>query len=548
MILKSKTVSSLEKIFCDEALQAVEFNKGNALRGEIFSFQLAYYTDILNCPLKVELDSPLEEYISIYQVGLVPCEFPGYNFDDNVLRKTPGLYPDPLLTTDDLSTVAHQWRSLWIKVVIPQNCQPDNYTIKLKLTATANAETFVTASIFTLDILEPVLPKQQLKHTQWFHADCIYNYYDVECWSEAHWQLLDKYMRNAVEHGINMLLTPLWTPPLDTNIGGERPTVQLIEIVKNGDSYSFDFTRLERWFKLAMAAGFEYFEMSHLFTQWGAKCCPKIIIVEDGVASKQFGWKTAATSTTYRDFLTQFIPQLKDFLRQQRLFDKCYFHISDEPNIDNIDYYRAACNMVKKLLTDCKVIDALSKVEFYEQGLIEHPIPANNHLESFMQYDIAERWTYYCVSQWDKVPNRFFAFPAARNRIMGFLLYKYNISGFLHWGFNFWYTQYSINQQLDPFKVTDAGGAFGGGDAFLVYPGADGPIDSLKYEVHYEALQDLRALKLLEQYIGRTATINHLEAELEQPLTMTEYPHSAAWLLKIRAQVNRTLEKLHSKT
>ena len=37
--------------------------------------------------------------------------------------------------------------------------------------------------------------------------------------------------------------------------------------------------------------------------------------------------------------------------------------------------------------------------------------------------------------------NRFIAMPSGRNRVGGFLLYKYGINGFLHWGFNFYYSQ-----------------------------------------------------------------------------------------------------------
>ncbi len=544
MILKTKMISSLEKVFCDEELKATEFNHGNALRGEIYSFQLAYYSDELNCPLTVEVESELENYITIRSVELVPCEFTGYDFDDNVLRTTPGLYPDPLMPLDGLRNVAKQWRSLWIKIAIPADCPPGNYEIKLSLTLTAKKNNLSQSATFKLEVMSPVLPKQKLIHTQWFHADCIFTQYRVECWSEAHWTLLDKYIRNATEHGINMLLTPIWTPPLDTDINGERPTVQLLDIKKEADNYSFDFTRLKRWIKLASNAGIEYFEMAHLFTQWGAKCCPKIIVHESGVAKKLFGWHTAATSEEYRNFLNQLLPALKIFLKEQHVFAHCYFHLSDEPDMTNIDSYRAARDIVKALLSDCKIIDALSKVEFYDQGLIEHPIPANNHLEPFVERNITDLWTYYCVSQRDKVPNRFFIFPSARNRIMGVLMYKYNITGFLHWGFNFWYTQYSIDQNMDPFKVTDSGRAFGGGDPFLVYPGQNGPIDSLKYEVHYEALQDLRALRLLESKIGRQATLDMLEDELDTPLSMTQYPRSAIWLLDMRAKLNHYITQV----
>ncbi len=539
MILKTKMISSLEKVFCDEELTAVEFSNATALRGEIFSFQLAYFSDAINCPLKIELESELQDYITIRSVEMVPCEFPGYDFDDNVLRTTPGLYPDPLLPIDRLRSVAKQWRSLWIKVAIPPNCLPGDYKIRIKLSLTAQQADYAQNATFNLKILAPLLPKQRLIHTQWFHADCIFTQYGVECWSEAHWSLLDKYICNAAAHGINMLLTPLWTPPLDTDVNGERPTVQLLDIKKEGDNYLFDFSRLKRWIKLALNAGIEYFEMAHLFTQWGAKCAPKIIVHENGVDKKMFGWHTAAVSDEYQNFLNQLLPALKVFLKQEKIFDQCYFHLSDEPDMTNIDSYRAASNAVKELLCDCKIIDALSKVEFYDQGLIEHPIPANNHLEPFVERNIADLWTYYCVSQREQVPNRFFVFPSARNRIMGILLYKYNIAGFLHWGFNFWYTQYSIEQNIDPFRVTDAGRAFGGGDPFLVYPGPDGPIDSLKYEVHYDALQDLRALRLLEAKIGRQATLDMIEDGLDAPLSMTSYPRSAKWLLNMRDKINR---------
>ena len=39
----------------------------------------------------------------------------------------------------------------------------------------------------------------------------------------------------ATDHGINMILIPVLTPPLDTAEGGERTTVQLVDITyENG--------------------------------------------------------------------------------------------------------------------------------------------------------------------------------------------------------------------------------------------------------------------------------------------------------------------------
>ena len=83
-------------------------------------------------------------------------------------------------------------------------------------------------------------------------------------------------MACAVSYGVNMLLTPLFTPPLDTAVGGERTCVQLIDVILTEDgSYQFGFDRLEQWISLCDKCGVRYLEFSHLFTQWGAAHAPK---------------------------------------------------------------------------------------------------------------------------------------------------------------------------------------------------------------------------------------------------------------------------------
>ncbi|MGV2686169.1 hypothetical protein GNF82_17810, partial [Clostridium perfringens] len=132
--------------------------------------------------------------------------------------------------------------------------------------------------VFTLEVIPAILPDQTLIHTEWFHADCLANYYEVEIFSERHWTLMGQFMRTAAQHGINMILTPLFTPPLDTEVGGERPTVQLVDVVVNKDgTYAFGFDNLDRWADLCESNGIQYLEFSHLFTEWGAGHAPKIM-------------------------------------------------------------------------------------------------------------------------------------------------------------------------------------------------------------------------------------------------------------------------------
>jgi hypothetical protein len=89
------------------------------------------------------------------------------------------------------------------------------------------------------------LPKQKLIRTEWFHSDCLSTYYKTEAWSEKHWAAVGSFMKNAADHGINMILTPVFTPPLDTAVGGERPTVQLVDVKVFGRQVFLRFQKAE---------------------------------------------------------------------------------------------------------------------------------------------------------------------------------------------------------------------------------------------------------------------------------------------------------------
>ena len=148
------------------------------------------------------------------------------------------------------------------------------------------------------------------------------------------------------------------------------------------------------------------------------------------------------------------------------------FHISDEPREKDLETYRAAKESLGDMLKGFHTFDALSSYEFYRHGLVDKPVPGNNEIEEFLEHGLTEMWTYYCTGQFYEVSNRFMSMPSARNRIYGVQLYKYDIIGILHWGYNFYNTQFSI-ERINPYEVTDSGNAFPSGDPFLVYPGAD---------------------------------------------------------------------------
>ena len=173
----------------------------------------------------------------------------------------------------------------------------------------------------------------------------------------------------------------------------------------------------------------------------------------------------------------------------------------------------------------------------YEKGIVQHPIVSSNHISVFLKNKMPQPWVYYCCGQSVTVPNRFFAMPSWRNRIMGVLMYLHGIKGFLHWGFNFYNSQYSISH-IDPFFNTHASYAFPSGDAFLVYPGPDEkPMSSIRAQVQREALDDLNALTTLESVVGRERVVALIMENAEEPFDFEHYPHLADYILQLRERM-----------
>lgn len=540
--MKVKLISSLEKCFLDESISdKKEYKKGSCFKNELFHFCVCYQAEDERSYPVLTVESEISDYVRVWRIEAVPVQhaFDRYS-DDYFLRKTPGLYPDVMqpVGADGRLNAPASLKALMVEVDTGGKVPAGIYPITFCFSEYGQEY----RQTFELEIIDAFLPKQETVYTQWFYCDCLMNYYETEAFDDRHFEIIENFAKTAVRYGVNMLLTPVFTPALDTYIGGERPTTQLVGVTKNGSKYSFDFSLLGRWIDMCDRVGVEYFEISHFFTQWGASAAPKVMATVDGEYKKIFGWETDASGAEYSGFLREFIPALLSYMKERGDDKRCYFHISDEPHgADQMENYLKAKGIVAPLLEGYVIMDALSDYEFYSRGIVEHPVVAVSDIETFIENGVSDLWGYYCVGQNYEVSNRFIAMPSHRNRIIGTQIYKYGLKGFLQWGYNFYNNQLSY-AAVNPFMSTDAEYFGAAGDAFSVYPGPGGkPWESIRLLVFYDALQDVRAFKLCEQLYGRDYVMNILEENTE-PITFRKYPRNDDYLLNVREKINSSVK------
>ncbi len=564
-----KIVSSLEACFLDESINDKKTRSSFLMyRNEKLSFQVIFSCDKNDSTvppfLRLGVSGELAPYVTVREVVCVPNHYPvcPHRVDDNYMRTTPGLYPNLLRplhykgygSAKDgcIRTDRGHLRAFWIDVLLPENVNVSYDETPLEFTlfhVREQGEKEVANSCAYIRVSPLKLPPQKLIHTEWFYCDCIAEAYHTKAFSSLHWEMIEKYMKVAKDNGINMILMPIFTQELDTYVGGERMTTQLLKItVEDDGSYAFNFDLVDKWIDLCERVGIKYYEIPHFFTQWGADHAPKIVAKVKGRVKRIFGWETDSMCAEYAEFLSALIPSLVEHFKKRGIDKRCYYHISDEPSVNKIDKYLKCKERIAPYLEGYNIIDALSSFDFYEKGILQKPIPSISHSQAFLDHNIPGLWVYYCGANGKvETTDRYLSMPMARTRILGVQLYSHKIEGFLHWGYNFYHNCRSYDY-VDILSCNDGEYFAPSGDMCVVYPGTDKEVwETMRLNAIREAMDDIRALELCEEVLGREQTEHIINHSLDTPLTFFKYPKESDYLLSLHDRVLLAIEEKANK-
>lgn len=340
-------------------------------------------------------------------------------------------------------------------------------------------------------VYDVMIPEDTFPVTNWFSLDAIARFHGAERGSQGFLAMLRRYadaMRRIHQ-------TMFYFELDETCVVSRAP-------------YAFSFDYLEDMIRCFFDAGMQTLEIGPLLSRGLLpNGMPDMYTADFKCAmAKDLSLESAEGYAV----TTLFIRTLAAFLQKHGWQDKVVFHIHDEPDIHMKDghtlsarrrqYYLAA-SLLRRYLPGVRVIEAVGGAAF--RGGVDIWVPGTAGYEAEKQaFDrlIAlgeEVWSYVCCGPEGHWLNRFLDFALIKGRLLFWGCAANRLSGFLHWGFN----QFQLG--MDPFKAsscpnhTGIGTNFPCGDAFIVYPGEDGPWPGMRMEAARRGAEDAALLGLL---------------------------------------------------
>jgi beta-glucanase (GH16 family) len=390
-------------------------------------------------------------------------------------------YPDVLLDPKN-EIAAKTNQPLLISYKIPKEAAAGIYEAAIVISGKTGGKDFRCEKSVTAKVHDVTVPEQTLWVTNWIQFDPVLemlnNNQKVGQFSPRYWELLKLLANTAREHGQNVYLI--------------SPT-QYCNITLNGSKYSFDFANFDKVVELFIKeGGLKRIEGGHL-AGWTHVAQELPFNVPDGNGKfKQLPLSNEKT----KNFLSQFVPALYKHLREKN-WEKIYVqHIGDEPR--DVGSYNKVAKYLKSLEPNMKTIEATILGKKAGENLDIHvPIiwyyDKEKDFYKEHQKNGGEVWFYISCDASDYA-NRFYDRSLLQNRLLHWFNFRYDITGYLHWGLNYWEGSLSGDEKTgfaDVHKTLPAG------DCFMVYPGYGKIYGSLRFEAMRDAVCDYELLKLL---------------------------------------------------
>jgi hypothetical protein len=413
-------------------------------------------------------------------VDYVPVEANSWRIPPNELIATaPAWIPDVIYDSLSAPVWKNRVRPIWLTFNIPGTAKPGTYTGQVTIFA---GEDELKVPV-TLHVHTATVPaKRTLKVTNWVNLDALQRWNGCEFYDDRFWKFIKIYAENMAAHRQNMIIIPIF---------GFYSSAELVGVSADGNNVKFDFSNFDRYARTFLDAGFSYLEGSHI--GWVDETIFSWYVSDGKLARKN----VHAKSPEAEKYLAQFLPALQSHLEQQGWLNIYYQHVRDEPGDAHKATYDHTRALMRKYCPKVKTIEATHSSEIDPPTIM---VPLLSHLGEKhalykqMQDKGQEVWFYTACGPTGPYANRFLDLHLLKLRYLHWINFKYNVPGFLEWGYNWWGT-------LSPYRdltLTWSVGPLPPGDSNVVYPTPHGLLDSIRWEAERDGIEDYELLKLLQ--------------------------------------------------
>jgi hypothetical protein len=448
---------------------------------------------------------------------------------DELVGEAPGWYPDPLLAFP-LDLEGRRTYPMWVSIHVPPEARPGVYR---GLVVVRSGRRELARAAFRLRVVgASVPPERTLKVTNWFSLDdkLSRQFYGVAAFSPGWWTLVENVASVMAEHRQNVILTPL---------------MELAQPRAEAGAIRYDFENFDRWvetFRKAGAIGF--IEGGHLLDRAGSYEAPLQVPTFQLAGGQVERQVLPPDDPRVESFLAGFLSALNTHLEEKGLKPVYFQHILDEAHGAELPYYAKFAGIVRRYLPGVPTLDAVDAAHMPEelQKNCDVWVPQLGRFDDQMKL-IDQRcqtghevWFYTCLFPRQRYLNRLMDYPLLKVRLLHWLNFRYNLTGFLHWGGNYW----TPEPRLDTQPVIDNNTELlPSGDAFILYPDRPNKSvrSSIRLEVMREGIEDYEMLRALREK-------NPAEAERIAAAALpsfTEYVRDPAAFHKIERSLLKAL-------
>lgn len=498
-----KYVDPLEKVFPESNYFVPADAHADVARGEHASFQFVVRCNSSISDLAISVEPPKKGAISLTDirkgfVGFVRDTRTSTEPARDFLRPVSGFYPDPITFEESKNVDLGVTQPLWLTIAIPKDVEPGVYTGKVQISGTANGKPISDEETITIEVFKPVIDKTSLWITNWFYLDKLYrlnNDKPVDKHSDLYWELVRVLAKNMAEYRQNMAKVS----PYDHT-----------DFKLKGKKWSFDFTNYNKMVRLFEEEGvIGKLEGGHLGKRmvpgWSN---PYGLFVPQWKNDSIYNEVLPIDNPRTKSFYEQFLPAFFDNLKKNGWAKEYVQHIADEPNEGNMESYKQVTAFVKSLVPGLKVIEATHEYRLEDEidVWVPHMATLQHRLDFYKERQEKgdEVWYYTCHSPKGEFANRFVGLPLIKTRLLHWVNYKYEIPGYLHWGYNFWGNGDNLITSDNPFYDTSSisfrsGMILSGGDCWIIYPGDKTIYPSIRLEAMRDGIVDYELLKMYEE-------------------------------------------------